>query len=72
MAATDVADARWLNSNFGDCVDLYAPGVAITSAMYTSPTATISATGALLDCCTTDQKLFMICKSLDFNFVQSS
>ncbi len=33
VAATDVSDTRWSGSNYGSCVDLYAPGVAITSAM---------------------------------------
>lgn len=34
VAATDVSDTRWTGSNYGSCVDLYAPGVAITSAMW--------------------------------------
>lgn len=33
VGATDVSDTRWSGSNYGRCVDLYAPGVAITSAM---------------------------------------
>jgi hypothetical protein len=53
VAATDVSDSRWVTqnsnsgSNYGQCVDLFAPGVAITSAFIESPTATISATGTL-------------------------
>lgn len=45
VAAIDMTDTRWSESNYGTCVDLYAPGVDITSAMFTSPTATISASG---------------------------
>ncbi|CAA9303721.1 MAG: hypothetical protein AVDCRST_MAG89-655 [uncultured Gemmatimonadetes bacterium] len=32
VAATNSRDERWGNSNWGTCVDMYAPGVAITSA----------------------------------------
>ncbi len=40
VGATDIADARAVFSNFGACVDIFAPGVAITSAINDSDTAT--------------------------------
>ena len=40
VGASNTADQRWFSSNFGICVDLFAPGVGITSAWYTSDTAT--------------------------------
>jgi subtilisin family serine protease len=40
VGATTRTDARASFSNFGTCVDVFAPGVQITSAWYTSPTAT--------------------------------
>ncbi|MEO8284022.1 MAG: S8 family serine peptidase [Pseudarthrobacter sp.] len=45
VAASDSADRQASFSNFGSCVDLYAPGVGITSATYTSNTATASMSG---------------------------
>jgi subtilisin family serine protease len=45
VAASDSADRQASFSNFGSCVDLYAPGVGITSATYTSATATASMSG---------------------------
>ncbi|TQJ33931.1 S8 family serine peptidase [Arthrobacter sp. SLBN-122] len=45
VAASDSADRQASFSNFGSCVDLYAPGVGITSAYYTSTTATASMSG---------------------------
>ena len=45
IAASDRADAQAPFSNHGTCVDLYAPGVGITSAYYTSATATASLSG---------------------------
>ena len=50
VAASDVADSRWADSNYGSCVDLYAPGVDITSAMFTSASATIVASGTSMAC----------------------
>jgi aqualysin 1 len=46
VGATTNSDARASYSNFGSCLDLFAPGSAITSAWNTSPTAinTISGT----------------------------
>lgn len=40
VGATTNADARSSFSNYGACVDVFAPGSAITSAWYTSNTAT--------------------------------
>ena len=40
VGATTAADARWSSSNFGPCVDLFAPGASIRSAVGTSRTAT--------------------------------
>ncbi|RDV12463.1 serine protease [Arthrobacter sp. RT-1] len=45
VAASDSADRQASFSNFGTCVDLYAPGVAITSALHTTSTATASMSG---------------------------
>jgi aqualysin 1 len=45
VGATDTTDARASFSNFGPCLDVFAPGVAITSAFYTSSTATKSWSG---------------------------
>ncbi|MDR7161845.1 S8 family serine peptidase [Arthrobacter sp. BE255] len=45
VAASDSADRQASFSNYGSCVDLYAPGVGITSASYTSTTATASMSG---------------------------
>ena len=45
VAASDSTDRQAAFSNFGSCVDLYAPGVGITSAYYTSTSATASMSG---------------------------
>lgn len=45
VAATDVNDARASFSNVGSCVDIFAPGVSITSSWYTSTTATNTISG---------------------------
>ena len=50
VAASDQSDVRWPNSNYGECVTLYAPGVAIRSDMYYSDTATIVASGTSMAC----------------------
>ncbi|HEU0077851.1 MAG TPA: S8 family peptidase, partial [Longimicrobiaceae bacterium] len=40
VGSTTSADARSSFSNYGSCVDVFAPGSSITSAWYTSTTAT--------------------------------
>jgi subtilisin family serine protease len=45
VAATDSADRQAPFSNFGSCVDLYAPGVNIKSAHHPSSTATATMSG---------------------------
>ncbi len=45
VGATSSSDARASYSNFGACLDLFAPGSSITSAWYTSDTATSSISG---------------------------
>lgn len=45
IAATDRTDTRASWSNHGACVDLFAPGVGITSAWHTSTTATNTISG---------------------------
>jgi subtilisin family serine protease len=45
IGATDANDVRASFSNRGNCVDWFAPGVSITSAWYTSTTATNTISG---------------------------
>jgi subtilisin family serine protease len=45
VGATTSADARSSFSNFGACVDIFAPGSSITSALNTSDTATATWNG---------------------------
>ena len=45
VAATDSEDSRAPFSNYGQCVDIFAPGVSIESAWYTSDTAYKTLTG---------------------------
>jgi hypothetical protein len=45
VAATDITDTRPSWSNIGTCVDIFAPGVDITSAWNTSNTATNTISG---------------------------
>jgi subtilisin family serine protease len=45
VGSTTSSDARSSFSNFGTCVDLFAPGSSITSAWYTSNTATAILSG---------------------------
>lgn len=45
VGATTSSDARANYSNFGPCLDLFAPGSAITSAWYTSDFASASLNG---------------------------
>lgn len=45
VGATEKTDRRASYSNFGNCVDIFAPGSDITSAWYTSTTATKTISG---------------------------
>jgi subtilisin family serine protease len=45
VGATDSSDRRASFSNFGTCVDWFAPGVGITSAWFSSDTATNTISG---------------------------
>lgn len=45
VGATTSSDARASYSNYGSCLDLFAPGSSITSAWYTSNTATSTISG---------------------------
>ncbi len=44
MAASDRTDTRASFSNYGSCVEIYAPGVGVTSTWLNSGTKTISGT----------------------------
>jgi subtilisin family serine protease len=45
VGSTTSSDARSSFSNYGSCVDIFAPGSSITSAWYTSTTATNTISG---------------------------
>jgi subtilisin family serine protease len=45
VAATDRTDRRASFSNYGKCVDIFAPGVQITSASYSGDSATAVMSG---------------------------
>ena len=45
VGATTASDARASYSNYGSCVDLFAPGSGITSAWFTSDTAAATLSG---------------------------
>lgn len=45
VGATDRNDVRASYSNYGSCLDLFAPGSSITSAWYTGPTALATLNG---------------------------
>ncbi|HEU4885285.1 MAG TPA: S8 family serine peptidase [Longimicrobium sp.] len=45
VGATTSSDARASYSNYGSCVDVFAPGSSITSSWYTSTTATNTISG---------------------------
>lgn len=45
VGATDSNDSKTSWSNYGNCVDLFAPGASITSAWYTGDTATNTISG---------------------------
>ncbi|XP_030842084.1 uncharacterized protein LOC578857 [Strongylocentrotus purpuratus] len=50
VGATDMQDARAYFSNYGTCLDIYAPGVDITSTWYGGPTATNTISGTSMAC----------------------
>jgi subtilisin family serine protease len=45
VGATNSSDSKTSWSNYGDCVDMFAPGASITSAWHTSNTATNTISG---------------------------
>jgi hypothetical protein len=45
VGATTSTDSRASYSNFGSCLDVFAPGSSVTSAWYTSTTATATLSG---------------------------
>ena len=45
VSATDSSDRKASWANYGNCVDLFAPGVSITSAWWTTDTATDTISG---------------------------
>jgi subtilisin family serine protease len=45
VGATTRTDARSSFSNYGSCLDIFAPGSSITSAWYTSTSATSTISG---------------------------
>jgi len=46
VAATDINDNRHSASNFGPCLDIFAPGVAVTTTAFNSDTATVTLSGS--------------------------
>ncbi|XP_071792854.1 aqualysin-1-like [Asterias amurensis] len=50
VGATDSSDVRASFSNYGPCVDIFAPGVDITSAWRGSDTATTTISGTSMAC----------------------
>jgi len=50
VAASDNKDVKASFSNYGKCVDLYAPGVAVTSSWIGSPTAINTISGTSMAC----------------------
>jgi len=45
VSATDMTDTKASFANFGPCLDIFAPGVSITSTWFTSDTATLTISG---------------------------
>ncbi|MFC4336224.1 S8 family serine peptidase [Salininema proteolyticum] len=45
VAASNEADARWESSNYGECVDIFAPGQHIPSSIATDDSSYASGTG---------------------------
>eukprot|EP00741_Cyanophora_paradoxa_P025764 tig00000391_g24861.t1 len=50
VAASTRTDARASYSNWGSCVDIFAPGSSVLSAYYTSTTATATMSGTSMAC----------------------
>ncbi|XP_072041369.1 aqualysin-1-like [Amphiura filiformis] len=50
VGATDSTDTRASFSNYGSCLDIFAPGVSITSAWHTSDTASHTKHGTSMAC----------------------
>ena len=50
VGATDFDDERWPSSNWGPCVDVFAPGVNIKSATFTGPSDTDELSGTSEAC----------------------
>ncbi|XP_071498281.1 aqualysin-1-like [Diadema antillarum] len=50
VGATDNTDTRAYFSNYGSCVDIFAPGVNIVSSIQTSDTATAAWSGTSMAC----------------------
>ncbi|XP_071507076.1 aqualysin-1-like [Diadema antillarum] len=50
VGATDSSDTRSSSSNYGSCLDIFAPGVSITSTWYTSDTAIATLSGTSMAC----------------------
>lgn len=45
VGATDITDKRWHYSNYGPCVDIFAPGVNVTSADHRDPNKATTGNG---------------------------
>lgn len=50
VGATDIRDVRAYFSNFGTCMDIFAPGVDITSTWISSPSAINTISGTSMSC----------------------
>jgi cerevisin len=50
VGASDITNAMWPSSNFGEVVDVFAPGVDITAASNTGPSNTVTADGTSAAC----------------------
>ncbi|KAK6345612.1 hypothetical protein TWF718_007522 [Orbilia javanica] len=50
VGASDINDKKAGFSNFGECVDIHAPGVAITSTYHKGPTSIASLQGTSMAC----------------------